>query len=64
MSSLRQRFIEELMLRGRSASTIDCYVRAIRRLSEFYGKSLRVLTDVEIRSYLLHMRTKPVAIAT
>jgi len=39
MTRLRQRMIEDLQLRGLSEKTQDAYVRAVRQLSEHYGKS-------------------------
>jgi len=39
VSPLRQRFIEELTMRGRSANTIDNYVRAVAELAKRYRTS-------------------------
>ena len=34
MTSLRQRMIEDMQLRGLSEKTQDCYARAVRQLAE------------------------------
>ena len=52
----RQHFVEELKLAGFSANTIDVYVRAVRQLSDCFGKNPSVLNDNDIRSYLLHLK--------
>ena len=38
MTSLRQRMLEDLKLRGLSESTQEVYVRAVRQLAEHYGR--------------------------
>jgi site-specific recombinase XerD len=64
MTALRTRFIEELRLRGRSENTIDIYVRSVRQLSEHYKRNLLLLTDQEVRSYLLSMLDRGIAVKT
>jgi len=58
MTPLRQRFIEDLQLRGLSARTQDSYVRVVRQLAEHYGKSPDVLTEEELRQYLLYLKNE------
>lgn len=58
MSQLRRRLEEELTLRGYSGVTIKIYVRAVKKFSEFHGRSPEKLGAEEIRSYLLHVMTE------
>ena len=39
MTPLRQRTIEDIQLRGLSEITQDRYLRAVRQLAEYYGRS-------------------------
>jgi integrase/recombinase XerD len=55
MTPLRQKFIDELDLRGFSAHTKDNYVGAVSRLARHYKRSPDQLTDEEIKQYLLHL---------
>jgi site-specific recombinase XerD len=57
MTPLRQRFIEDMQLRGLSASTQEVYVSAVRRLAAYYGKSPAEITDEELRQYFLYLKT-------
>ena len=56
MTSLRQRMLDDLKLRGLSESTQEIYVRAVRQLAEHYGKPPDQVTDEELRQYFLHLR--------
>lgn len=58
MTSLRQRYIEDLQLRGLSPRTQEAYVRVVRQLAEHYGKSPDVLTEEELRQYLLYLKNE------
>jgi integrase/recombinase XerD len=58
MTALRQRYIEDLQLRGLSPRTQDSYVRVVRQLAEHYGKSPDVLTEEELRQYLLYLKNE------
>jgi len=53
MTSLRQRMIEDLQLRGLSPRTQDAYVRAVRLLAEHYDKPPDEITEEELRQYFL-----------
>jgi site-specific recombinase XerD len=55
MSKLRERFEEELRLRGYSEVTNRIYVRAVRKFVEFHDRSPRRLGAEEIRAYLVHI---------
>ena len=57
MTALRQRFIEDLQLRGMSARTQEAYVRAVRQLAEqHHGKSPDRITEEELRQYFLYVK--------
>jgi len=58
MSKLRERFEEELRLRGYSEVTNRIYVRAVRKFVEFHDRSPRRLGSEEIRAYLVHITTE------
>ena len=55
MSSLRQRMLEDLQLRGLSAKTQESYVRAVAQLAAYYDKSPDLLTDEYLRQYFLYL---------
>ncbi len=55
MTPLRQRFLEDLQLRGYSPRTQQAYVDAVRRLAEHVHKSPDRVTDEELRQYFLHL---------
>jgi integrase/recombinase XerD len=54
MTALRQKFIDELQLRGFSLHTQRAYVRCVAGLAGFYHRSPDQLSDEEIKAYLLH----------
>jgi integrase/recombinase XerD len=58
MTALRQRYLEDLQLRGLSPRTQESYVRVVRQLAEHYGKSPDVLTEEELRQYLLYLKNE------
>lgn len=55
MSPLRERMIEDMQLRGFSASTQEMYVRAVSQLSKFVGHSPQRVTEEELRRYFLYL---------
>lgn len=55
MTPLRQRLIEELVLRGYSPRTKEAYVHAVACLAEHYGRAPDRLSDSQLRAYLLHL---------
>jgi site-specific recombinase XerD len=57
MTLLRQRLIEELVLRGYSNKTKEAYVHAVTGLAGHYHRSPDQLSDQEARAYLLHLHT-------
>ena len=55
MTSLRERFIEDLELRNLRENTKRAYVCAVTQFAEFFGKSPERLGREQIREYLLHL---------
>jgi integrase/recombinase XerD len=58
MTTLRQNFIRELVLRGTSPRTQEAYVYAVYRVAKHYRKSPDTLTDEELKSYLFYLATE------
>lgn len=58
MTPLRQRLIEELVLRGYSDKTKEAYVRAVASLAKHYGRAPDQLKDEETRAYLVQLHTQ------
>ena len=57
MTPLRRRMTEELQLRGYAARTIQAYLGVVAQLARFYHTSPDVLTEAQVRDYLLHLST-------
>jgi integrase/recombinase XerD len=55
MTTLRQQFIRELVIRGMAPKTQDAYVRAVRNLATHYNKGPNLVTDDEVKDYLVHL---------
>lgn len=58
MTALRHRMINDLQLAGMSEKTQEAYVRSVRQLADYYGKSPDKINEEEIRSYFLNVRKK------
>lgn len=54
MTPLRQQMIAALQLNGTSERTQQAYVREVRLLAQFYGKSPDLLSEQESQTYCLH----------
>jgi integrase/recombinase XerD len=54
MSNYKQRFTEDMNLRGFSARTIQCYSRSLRQLEDHFKKPAEKVTEEEIRQYFLY----------
>jgi integrase/recombinase XerD len=54
MTPLRQQIIAALQLSGKSERTQQSYVREVRLLAQFYGKSPNLLSEQELQAYFLH----------
>ena len=55
MTPLRQRYIEDMQLRGLAETTQQVYVNAVQRLAAYYGKSPDKITDEQVRDYFLYL---------
>ena len=65
MTTLRQKLIDEIQLRGFSINTQDSYVRSVTGLARFYHRSPDQIVDDEIKAYLLHLlRIKKLAVSS
>ena len=56
MTPLRKRMIEDMTLAGLVPRTQDVYIQAVRRLAAHYMRSPDLLSEAEVRAYLLHLR--------
>lgn len=58
MSALRERFIEDLRLRGHSEKTIKAYVLSVVDFSRFLGGNPAKATNEDVRSYFIDLKMK------
>jgi site-specific recombinase XerD len=54
MTALKQKFIDEMELRGFSANTTRSYVSVVRDVSRHFNRSPDQITDEELKQYLLY----------
>ncbi len=57
MTLLRQRLVQEMVLRGFSVRTQSVYTGAIYHLAKFYRRSPDLLSDQQLRDYVFHLAT-------
>jgi site-specific recombinase XerD len=57
-AQLRQQMAGDLQLIGRSPRTQQAYLRAVRKLAEFYQKSPDQLTESQVRKYFLAIKNE------
>lgn len=55
MTSLRQRMIEDLHLRGYAERTVGAYISAVARLAQYHRTAPDRLSEDQLRAYLLHL---------
>ena len=55
VSPLRQRMIDDMMLRKLSPKTQSGYIRAVKNLTRYLGHAPDTATDEELRQFQLHM---------
>ena len=58
MTPLRIRMIEDMRLAGLAAKTQEVYVQAVSALAKHYRKSPDLLSEEEVRQYLLDVRER------
>src|SRR5215475_3797850 len=56
MTPLRQQMIAALQLSGKGERTQASYVREVRLLAQFYGKSPNLISEQELQRYFLHRK--------
>ena len=59
MTTLRQRMIDAMMLRGFRPRTQVSYLRAVSQMARHYHRSPERISDEEIKAYLLHLVGSP-----
>ena len=55
MKPVRQKFHNEMILRGLSTKTIEAYTAAVKSLALYYNRSPEKISEEEIKQYLLFM---------
>ena len=55
-TELRNRMIADMRSAGLAASTQEVYIHGVRRLAAYYMRSPDLLSEAEVRSYLLYLR--------
>jgi integrase/recombinase XerD len=55
---LRQRMLDDMQLHGFAAKTQDAYMRAVKQLAEYYRQSPDLISEEELRQYLLHLQNE------
>ena len=58
MSTLREKMKQEMILFDLAASTQKHYLEAVTRLYDYYGKSPKLLSEEEVKNYLLHLKKR------
>ncbi len=58
MTPLRQKMIDEMSLKRFRKSTKKSYVRAVASFAKYFNKSPELLTDEDIRTYILYLTNK------
>ncbi|MGA2248081.1 MAG: site-specific integrase [Verrucomicrobiota bacterium] len=55
MTTLRQKYIEEMVLRGLSERTQEAYVHQVYHLAKYYHRSPDGLSEQEVHAYLVYL---------
>jgi integrase/recombinase XerD len=64
VTPLRQRMIDDMVIRNMSPLTQKAYVRAVKNFSAFYKQSPDKLTFEDVRNYQLHLMSRGLEVAT
>ena len=56
MTPLRSKMIDDMQAAGLMASTQAVYLRAVRALAAYYHRAPDLLSEAEVRAYLLYLR--------
>ena len=55
MTALRHRMLEDLQRRGLAPRTQQCYLEAVKHLSQHYHRAPDQINEEEIRQYFLYL---------
>lgn len=58
MTILRERMSADMQLRGLAPKTQEAYLRAVRQLAAYYGKSPDQIDEEELRQYFLYLKNE------
>lgn len=58
MTALRKRMQQDMILFGLASSTQDRYLESVAKLAGYYRKAPDILTNEEIRNYLLSLKKR------
>lgn len=58
MTTLREKMKQEMILFDLAESTQKSYLEAVTGLNDYYGKSPKVLSEDEIKHYLLTLKKR------
>ena len=58
MTTLREKFIRELVIRGTSPRTQQSYVAAVYGLAKYYHKAPDQLTDEQLKDYMFYLASE------
>lgn len=58
MTPLRKHMLEDMQLKGYSPATQHAYSNAVKQLAKHYKKSPELITEAELRAYLLKLQTE------
>jgi hypothetical protein len=64
MTPLRSRMTEDMRVAGLAAGTQRIYLDGVRRLAKHYRRAPDELSEAEVRTYLLGLRERGVALGT
>ena len=55
-TNLREQMDQDMQLRGLSQRTREAYLRATRKLAEYFGTRPDLLSEDQVRNYLFHLK--------
>jgi hypothetical protein len=64
ISPLRQRMLEDMSVRNFDPHTQSCYIRAVKRLAAFLGRSPDQASAEDLRRFQIHLRQTGVSAPT
>jgi Phage integrase, N-terminal SAM-like domain len=64
MTPLRMRMIQDMRAAGLASGTQAIYLDGVRHLAAHYGRSPDLLSEAEVRAYLIGLRERGVALGT